>query len=323
MARQTLVWLAPLFVVAMWSFPAAAQQDAATAQALFEEGRSLMQQQQYEKACPKFAESQRLGPASGTLLNLGECYAKLGKSASAWAAFKEAIPAAHSAGQADREQFAHDRVTEIEGKLVRLAIKVTAPPAAKLVVKRDGVSLGEAAWGTPVPVDPGPHVIEATAPGKLPWKTTVEVNSDPSTEVVVPLLEAAPPPPESSKNLLTQRTIGIGVAGLGVVAATVGAIFGLNAISTNDSAKAHCRDGNLCDPTGLQGLDSARSQATASTIFFVLGAAAIGGGAILFFTAPNDADKGSDGDGGKAATRIRLAPAVSASAGGLELGGTW
>jgi len=323
MARQTLVWLAPLFVVATWSFPARAQ-DAATAQALFEEGRSLMQLQQYDRACPKFAESQRLGPASGTLLNLGECYAKQGKSASAWAAFKEAVPAAHSAGQADREQFARDRVAEIEGKLVRLAIKVTPPPASQLVVKRDGVALGEAAWGTPVPVDPGPHVIEATAPGKQPWKTTIEVKSDPSTEVVVPMLEtAAAPPPETAKPFLTQRTIGIGVAGLGVVAATVGAVFGLNAISTNDSAKKHCRDGNLCDPTGLDALDTARGQATASTIFFLLGAAAIGGGAILFFTAPNDADKGPDGAGGKATARMQLAPAVSASAGGLELRGTW
>lgn len=321
MARQTLVWLAPLFAVATWSLPAAAQ-DAATAQALFEEARSLMQQQQYERACPKFAESQRLGPASGTLLNLGECYAKLGKSASAWAAFKEAVPAAHSAGQADREQFARDRVAEIEGKLVRLAIKVTTPPAPQLLVKRDGVVLGEAAWGTPVPVDPGPHVIEASAPGKKPWKSTVDMTSDPAKEVVVPILEDAPQP-ETAKPFFTQRTIGIGVAGVGVVAATVGAIFGLKAISTNDSAKTHCHDGNLCDKTGLADLDSARSQATVSTIFFLLGAAAIGGGAILFFTAPSDADKGPDSGGGKAATRLRLAPAVSASTGGLEVRGTW
>ncbi len=334
MARQTRARLTPLLVfvavmalVATWS-PSVAAQDAATAQALFEEARSLMQQQQYERACPKFAESQRLGPASGTLLNLGECYAKLGKSASAWAAFKEAIPAAHSAGQTDREQFARERIAEIEGKLVRLAIKVTTPPAPQLVVKRDGVVLGEAAWGTPVPVDPGPHVVEATAPGRRPWKTTIEVRTAPSNEeVVVPILDAQPAPAaETAKPFLTQRTIGIGVAGLGVVAATVGAVLGLKAISTNDDAKKHCRNGNLCDPTGLDELDSARGQATASTIFFVLGAAAMGGGAILFFTAPNEADKGADGAGasaGAGATRMRLAPAVSASAGGLELRGTW
>jgi tetratricopeptide (TPR) repeat protein len=314
-------------LVTTWSLPAAAQ-DAATAQALFEEGRSLVQQQQYERACPKFAESQRLGPASGTLLNLGECYAKLGKTASAWAAFKEAIPAAHSAGQADREQFAHERIAEIEGKLVRLAVKVASPPAPQLIVKRDGVVLGEAAWGTPVPVDPGPHVIEAAAPGKRAWTTTVDVRSEPSTEVVVPVLEAVPVDAGTSKPLLTQRNVGIGVAGLGVVAAAVGAVFGLGAISTNDSAKSHCRNGNLCDPTGLDELDSARGKATASTIFFVLGAAAIGGGAVLFFTAPNDQDKGAERTPAARATPKRtpamaLAPAVGLSSGGLELRGAW
>jgi hypothetical protein len=334
MARHTVAWRSPLpvraavavAVAATWSFPTVAlAQDAATAQALFEEGRALMQQQDYTKACPKFAESQRLGPASGTLLNLGECYAKLGKSASAWAAFKEAIPAAHSAGQADREQFARERVTEIEGKLVRLAIKVVTPPAPQLVVKRDGVTLGEAAWGTPVPVDPGPHVVEATAPGKRTWKTTVDIKSDPSTEVTVPILEAGSPP-ETSKTLLTQRNIGIGVAGLGVVFVAVSTVFGLNAISTNDSAKKHCHDGNLCDPTGLEELDTARGQATASTAFFLLGAAAIGGGAILFFTAPKDSEKGPDSVArapGKAVASLRFAPAVSRSAGGLDLRGTW
>jgi tetratricopeptide (TPR) repeat protein len=319
MATPTSKWRAPrirvvplvvplVSLVATWSSSAAAQ-DAATAEALFEEGRSLVQQQQYEKACPKFAESQRLGPASGTLLNLGECYAKLGKTASAWAAFKEAIPAAHSAGQADREQFAHERVAEIEKTLVRLSVDVTKPAAPQLVVKRDGVVLGEAAWGTAVPVDPGAHVIEASAPGKTTWKTTVEVRSAPSTSVVVPALEAAPDEAGSdgSKSLLTQRNIGIGVAGLGVVAAGLGAVFGLNAISTNDSAKSHCRNGNLCDPTGLDELDSARSKATLSTVFFVAGAAAIGAGAYLFFTAP----------------KVEIAPAVSASSGGLQLRGAW
>jgi hypothetical protein len=43
----------------------------------------------------------------------------------------------------------------------------------------------------------------------------------------------------------------------------------------------------------------------------------MGGGAILFFTAPPEADKA------KTSTRLRLAPAVSRSAGGFAVGGTW
>ena len=50
-----------------------------------------MQQQQYARACPKFAESQRLGPASGTLLNLGKLYLAMGRPAEAMPVLRRAL----------------------------------------------------------------------------------------------------------------------------------------------------------------------------------------------------------------------------------------
>src|SRR5579862_5648801 len=91
--------------------PAAAQSasEQAAAEALFNQARDLMAAKQYADACPKFAESERLDPAPGTLLNLATCYERNGQIASAWVTFKEAATAAHKADQADRARLARDK----------------------------------------------------------------------------------------------------------------------------------------------------------------------------------------------------------------------
>ncbi|MEO8877348.1 MAG: hypothetical protein ABI461_17265, partial [Polyangiaceae bacterium] len=73
--------------------------DLAAAEALFEDGRKSMDANDFAAACPKLEESERLAPAVGTLLNLGICYEKSHRTASAWATFKEATSAARASGQ--------------------------------------------------------------------------------------------------------------------------------------------------------------------------------------------------------------------------------
>ncbi len=321
-----------------WSHRAVAQDTETTATALFDEGRKLMAQHHYADACPKLAESQRIAPSGGTLINLAECYEHGGQTASAWSTWKAAAARANAAGKASAEKSALARAAALEPSMARLAI-VVAPESdvAGLEVKRDGVPVGRGEFGSVLPVDPGPHVIEATAPRKKAWSTRVDVAAKQTDARVTIALTAdidttapAPAPaatgdetaapadvapmPTHASGLGAQKTVAIVVGVAGVVGLAVGTIFGLEAKSKNDDALKDCRTPVLCSPAGLSLTDDARSAATVSTIAFAAGGAAVAAGAILWATAPSRASTSMG---------IRAIPVFARSYGGVAIDAAW
>ena len=174
----------------------ATAQDKAIAESLYREGLAQMKEGNYQSACPKLAESQRLEPAVGTLLYLGECYEQLGLTASAWATFTAAIDAAKRVNNRGREQIAIERAATLADKVSRLTLVVPdEAQVAGLEVKQDGRVVAEAAWGVPLPIDPGLHVIEATAPGRQPWtkQVSIDITARAAPTESVPVLEDIAP----------------------------------------------------------------------------------------------------------------------------------
>jgi serine/threonine-protein kinase len=317
---------------------ASAQDTEATATALFDEGRKLMAQHHYADACPKLAESQRLAPSGGTLLNLAECYEHNGQTASAWAAWQGAAARANAAGKAGAEKSALARAAALEPSLARLTIAFApGSDVSGIEVKRDGIPLDRGELGSALPIDPGSHVIEATAPKKKPWSTSVSVAARQADARVTVALEddvqaaapAAPTPPtvaetpapsaESADTAArsstgnTQRIIGVVVGAAGIVGLGVGTAFYFSAKSKNDEALQNCRTSTLCSPKGLSLTSDARSAATAATIALVAGGAAVAAGVVVWLTAPRS----------HPTSGLRLAPAVALSYGGLALDGAW
>ncbi|HEX8795529.1 MAG TPA: tetratricopeptide repeat protein [Polyangiaceae bacterium] len=316
----------------------AQEQTEAAATALFDRGRSLMQQGKYAEACPKLAESERLAPSGGTLLNLGECYEHTGQTASAWAAWKDAAARANAAGKADVEKRALARAAALEPNLAKLAISVdSASDVPGLEVKRDGVKVGHAEFGLAIPVDPGTHVIDATAPSKQPFSGKVDVAPKQGnatltvTLIDAPQTQAAPTPvaapspasapasapaaaEEPPSTWSGQKTVALVVGGVGVVGIGVGSIFGLMAKSKNDQALQNCRTSTLCSQTGLDLTNDAKSAATVSTIAFIAGGVALAGGIVLWLTAPSSS---------RPTTGVRFVPLVGTSLGGGALTGSW
>ncbi|MBS2014158.1 MAG: tetratricopeptide repeat protein [Deltaproteobacteria bacterium] len=283
--------------------------DPVAAEAAFAEARALMQKGRFEEACPKLEASQSLDPALGTLLNLGECYERVGKTASAWLRYREAAAIALEKGQRERETIARGRIAALEPRLCKLAIRVAEQ--REITVTRDGATVLRAAYGIPVPVDPGRHVIEATGGGEAPFSTEVEVRaSRPEgacelTTVEVPVLgtsRPAPapavafqpivlPPPEAPSPSPSSRwgglhTLAVVSAGLGVVGLGIGSAFGLSASSTKSDADAGCAPAG-CTAGSKALLADAGSAADASTVAFTVGAAFLVAGVVLWVVSPS------------------------------------
>jgi tetratricopeptide (TPR) repeat protein len=287
----------------------------ALAEQLFNQARDLAKAGQWAEACPKFEASLRYDPVLGTKLNLATCYEHVGKLASAWGLYRDAIELAKKAGDAKRVEYAQKQASALEPRLPTLRISVAESPPPGLVVQRDGIALDAAAFGTALYVDPGAHEVIASAPGFTSFKLGLTLVEGKTETLAIPALVKEPvlerkpeaPEPAAARRLeLTEappppsRTrryagIGLGAAGLGAVGA--GLVFGWQANEKQKELEDLCGENLACSKDdyndGQQLSDSAHSKATLSTVFVIGGGAALVAGAIVYLTAPRARERSS------------------------------
>lgn len=288
--------------------------DKVAAQALFDDARRLVNAQDYAAACPRFADSERLDPSPSTLLNLANCWEKLGRSATAWATYKEAESAANALKREDYMATAQRHADALAPKLSRLTINVPQPIAG-VQVKRDGTLIGAAEWGVSIPVDMGTHTVDARAPGYKGWTTNVDVSRDgaqlaiavppldalpadlpaaqgPSLATSATALPAAGPAPavveEPRSSGSTQRTVGLIVAGAGIVGFATSGILAWIANGKKQDSLKNCEpdpNRNRCNPTGVSQRDDAVFAGDSATVALGIGATALVAGGVVWLTA--------------------------------------
>lgn len=326
--------------------PAIAQK--AEANLLFDEARVAMASRDYAQAISKLEQSQQLDPAVGTLLNLGECYVAVGRTASAWATYRDASSLAASTKQRERERFASRKAQELEARLSRL--EVVVKPDARvpgLTISRSNVPIPEGLWGAAVPVDPGTQRLEAKAPGRIGWSLDVHVADADKVRIEVPTLAevaqvAAPSPapavapapapviggaiPEAStvspgapasaarsepRSPSSLPTVGWVTVGAGAVAALAGLVFFVN-------GRLQISDANCPEQVCVRGIgnkdlhDDGRQNEKLGVGLGVAGAAVAAAGVVLVLSA-----QPGKRDGAAVDLRLKLA------ASGLDLRGAW
>ncbi len=325
---------APVFALGVLTATSAFAADTAAAQTLFSDARKLMVAGNYTDACPKLDESEKLDPGMGTLYNLGDCYEHIGKTASAWAAFDEVADEARDAGEVSRAQDARTRANALLPGLAHLTIDASSIRAlAGVKITRDGAEIGAPEWGNAIPVDPGEHIVTATAPGKKDWSAKVNVTRHQGAVLEIPVLVdatvSAPPPPmyfgprrnaEEHSDGSAQRTVGVALAGVGVLAAGAGLVVGLMSRGEESAAnKNGCNeDTNVC--TSQHAIDersNAVVEGNVSSVLAITGAIVATSGIVLWATAPHASKTTAKG--------WRLTPdvAVGQSGASFGMGGSW
>jgi hypothetical protein len=245
---------------------------------------------------------------------------------------------AAAAGQTERAEVARQRAAALDPSLSKILLLVSpGAPTPGLVVLLDNAPIAPSAWGTPVPVDPGTHQVEAAAPGHQPWRAAIQVEAKPGTiPIALPPLArdsaslpvisptAAPhttAPPEATPAPPTgwtpRRIAAVAVGSVGVVGLALGTGFAIHSAAKRDSSYAQClpNEPNRCSTTGVKLRNEAFTAAHVSTASFVVAGAALAGGAILFLTGAPEKPTGAKA----AALRIEAHPGGA----GLSVAGQW
>lgn len=300
-----------------------------SARLLDAQGTALLSQRRVAEACPQLAESYRLQPGTGVLLRLALCQELLGKRATAWTLYLDAAERARTSDDGKLVALAERRAAALEPQLARLTIHLdaTAKEARSVEVLRNGSPLELTSLGEALPVDPGPQVIEAVAPGRRRFQDTVLVRESPGTYSITITLPTTrpsllPPPPQvrhaesASSGLSTQHWLAVGAGGIGLVGVTIGSIFGLSVSSKMSRARDSCTSGTRgCSDEALAVQDEARDAARVSTLAFGAGLAGLAGGVALWLTAPKASERPLNA--------LRAVPLIARDTAGLQAVGSW
>jgi hypothetical protein len=268
------------------------------AEALFDSARSDVARADYTHACPKFAESQKLDPAVGTLINLADCEEHLGHLTAAWQLWRQAVE--ELALDDPRRATVVGRRDAIDARVPRLTLRFAPGVPPGTTVRRDDVELPTSLMNVAVPVDPGEHVLETSAPGRVPARQTVRLVEGAREAVLLGVGTATPPAPSPSSSTAaadapkapatndgaTQRWLGWTAIGVGAIGIGVGAGTGLAAIGKKQEKEDGCFPANVCKPNGASANDAGRTFATISTVSFIAGGAFAAAGIYLVLTAP-------------------------------------
>jgi hypothetical protein len=272
---------------------------AGDAERLFREGRAAMEAGDPTRACPKFAESEKLDPAPGTLLSLADCEERVRSFVKAREHY---LLAASGFPKKDaRRAFAAGRAQTLEKRIAHVTLRLPADAPTEATVRSGESIVPRAELGTSIATDPGDLVVKVSAPGRKDSTLTITLAEGETKDVACELgpLDApsardaagANPSPlatgggvgDASEPNDPRRTVAYVLLGVGAASLVVGGVTGILAVSKAGTVKDHCDASNQCDQEGVDAASSGRFLSPLSTVTVIAGAVLVGAGAYFYF----------------------------------------
>lgn len=309
-----------------------------SARALFDAGMSDLRAKRYDRACPTLRKSFRVDAQVETLFAVARCDDEAGRVTTAAAAYDDYL-AMHdrlSAGERrperERVEIAAARRAALEPLIPHVTFRLPAsvPEGVRVTrTMRDSSEAVDVALGVPLPIDPGEHYVTTEAPDRPRWekrffvhngeRLTVDLAVAPPdtaraarfSKPLAPVPVLLPPldPGPSAQRIAAYATGGVGIAALVVGAVTGGVVWG-----QMGTVEANCKK-HLCNQVGEAAADTAQTLGVVSTVTFVVGAAGLLTGIILYVTEPGPSRLG--------ALPSRMTLGVNASPAGASMVTTW
>lgn len=223
------------------------KEELQVARTLFGQAMAEENQEHWELALAKFESVQAIKSSPAVRFHIALCEEKLGRLAAALSDYEAARVAARSENSKEVLALVEEPIARLTAEVPHLTLTLDSPPA-DTKIEIDGRNLSTIGFGVPIPLDPGSHEIVVSAPGRVPFKHSVELRakSDVGVRVVlaakIAAVAAAAPPkaPPRARHPERAYAIATSVGAVVTLGAGIGMFVGAGAVRTANLGQ--------CDP---------------------------------------------------------------------------
>lgn len=181
MAGATL--LAPSIALAVEPTPS----EISVARRLFEEGKTGEDAGRWREASEKFRQAAAIKDTPGIRFHLARCEEEQGAFVEALVEYDRARELIDGGVKApDVERLLSEARERVRAKVALVTLRLP-PDVQNASVSVDGKAVSRSVLGVPLPINPGQHRLQATAPGRTPYDQPVQLGTGEVREIAIEL----------------------------------------------------------------------------------------------------------------------------------------